>query len=244
MLHKKQQRLAGWSGLAVVAFAAFFLFFSPIHVAASQIHFDIDTLTSGTISWKGEKSDPLVGTNIQVDQVMGIDTPLNSGAVHDLPNGLLNFTTGALVSKSYSGNVYTFSFGPGGSLTLTGDVPGTTIVEDTQLIKNGSFILNEVTCVEFSPFFPMWSITFASFTDEKDDALLDYYGMPVVPYNGQFNISFEVPAGTNPLNGFTSSAVLSGDISNYPEVPIPAAVWLLGSSLIGLVVVRRRFVKS
>ncbi len=244
MLRKKQQRLAGGPGLAVVAIAAFFLFFSPIHAAASQIHFDIDTITTGTISWAGGDA-PLVGANIEVDQVMGLGTPSHAGVGHDLTKGLLNFTTGPMVNTSSSGNIYTWSFGQGGSLTLTGGVPViTTTDKDTELIYNGEFIFDTVTCVAFSPYLDKWCVTMASFTDKKNDALLNYYGMPIVPYTGQFNISFEVAAGTKPLDGFKSSEVLSGDISNYPQIPIPGAVWLLGSGLIGLVVVRRRFVKS
>jgi len=38
---------------------------------------------------------------------------------------------------------------------------------------------------------------------------------------------------------FTSDQIFSGDIVNQP-VPIPAAVWLFGAGLIGLVGVARR----
>ena len=75
LLGKQSQRVsAGWPGLVLVAIATFILVSSPMLAPASQIHFDIDTLTAGTISWAGGDS-PLVGTDIEVDQVMGLDTP-------------------------------------------------------------------------------------------------------------------------------------------------------------------------
>lgn len=103
----------------------------------------------------------------------------------------------------------------------------------------GEFSFCEVTYVDL-PGNQDWSVTFASFTDEKHEDLTNFYGMPSGLYNGNFNISFEVE-DSNPADGFASSDVLSGDISNYPIIPAPAAAWLLGSGLIGLVVVWRSF---
>ena len=49
------------------------------------------------------------------------------------------------------------------------------------------------------------------------------------------------PAGTNALNvTFSDGTVLSVDINVVPAVPVPAAVWLFGSGLLGLVGVARR----
>jgi len=44
-----------------------------------------------------------------------------------------------------------------------------------------------------------------------------------------------------PLNGGTTSGAVTG--TGTPVVPIPAAAWLLGSGLIGLALIRRRFRK-
>jgi len=60
--------------------------------------------------------------------------------------------------------------------------------------------------------------------------LTTFYGFPVGPYNGTFNLSFtpQVPVG----HTFTSRHVLNGDVTN--TIPEPASLLLLGSGLIGL----------
>ncbi len=245
LLGKQSQRVsAGWPGLVLVVIATFILVSSPMLAPASQIHFDIDTLTAGTISWAGGNA-PFVGTDIEVDQVMGLDTPNYSGVAYPLIDGELDFVTGKWQNYSEMGPIHRWTFAGGGSLTLTGGVDfgsdGTNIPAGTELMKDGEFSFNEVTWLDFYPGDEKWFITIASFTDYKNEDLLTHYGMPSVLYNGNFNISFEVQ-NTDPTDGFVSSRVLSGDISNYP-VPIPAAVWLLGSGLIGLVGLRRRRVE-
>jgi hypothetical protein len=76
-----------------------------------------------------------------------------------------------------------------------------------------------------------------AFTDTKHPELLAFYGLPDIGYVGGLNISFSTTA--NMGNLFTSDQIFSGDIINQP-VPVPAAVWLFGSGLIGLVGVARR----
>lgn len=68
--------------------------------------------SGGTVSWDGGSS-PLVGTNLPVAFVVGIGTPLNSGIPLAITGGILDFTSG-----SYSGAGW--SWGPGGSLDITG----------------------------------------------------------------------------------------------------------------------------
>jgi len=211
----------------------------------SQIHFDIDTVTTGSISWAGETA-PLVGSDIEVDQVMGLGTPNDPDVPYSLIDGEFDFETGNWSNHSHTGNVHRWTFSGGGSLTLTGgvDFPGDSwdIAYDAEQppeLMHGEFSFCEVTYVDL-PGAQNWSVAIASFTDTKHADLLGYYGMPSGLYNGNFNISFEVE-DTDPTDGFTSSDVLSGDISNYPIIPTPAAAWLLGSGLIGLVVVRRSF---
>ena len=142
------------------------------------------------------------------------------------------------------GQIHRWTFAGRGSLTLTGGVDfggaGTNIAEGTKLMKDGEFSFNEVTWLDFFPGENKWFVTIASFADYKDKDLLTHYGMPGGLYNGNCNISFEAE-DDNPTDGFTSSKVLSGDISNYPAVPIPGAVWLFGSGLIGLVGLGRKF---
>lgn len=60
---------------------------------------------------------------------------------------------------------------------------------------------------------------------------------------GNFTASWTAPVVGGPFNGQTGSWTITGTagpVGSTPEVPIPAAVWLFGSGLLGLVGVARR----
>src|SRR5262245_42575645 len=58
------------------------------------LDFGVIAPTPGTISYAGGAS-PLVGSGIQVDNVVGLSTPLNNGVLRNLFSAVLNFSTGA-----------------------------------------------------------------------------------------------------------------------------------------------------
>ncbi|MDY6988795.1 MAG: VPLPA-CTERM sorting domain-containing protein [Thermodesulfobacteriota bacterium] len=232
-------------GYSAIVIAILILFLSPTPGLPSQIHFDIDTPTTGSISWAGGEA-PLVGSDIEVDQVMGLGTPNYPDVAYSVTDGELDFQTGKCLDVIDEGPFYRWTFAGGGWITLTGGVDfdgdGSNIPTGT-LLMDGEFSFCEVTYMDFYGAEKKWSVTFASFTDDKAEGLTTHYGMPSGLYNGNFNISFEAE-DDDPTDGFESSDVLSGDISNYAIIPAPAAAWLLGSGLIGLVVVRRRLDKG
>ena len=204
--------------------------------AAPVLDFGVIAPTAGSISYAGGIA-PLVGTGIDVDNVTLIDsgTGLPIGPSHSIFLGSLNFSTGNLTSSSATGWV----FGPGGTITLSGSVD----VNDTPLNP-----ADDITGIIFSGTFQgasvgvfggSFKIAGASFTDEKNSDLLKAYGLPGGLYSGNFNISFN--AAGSPPNGFRSTAVLSGDVTNQaPAVPEPMTVLLLGSGLVGLGAVSRK----
>lgn len=211
--------------VAVGLILALGLSFTPATVKADTIiDFGIIAPTGGSIYYSGGVT-PLYGTGIDVDNVTGIGTPLNSGA----PNALalagyfLNFNTGNLVTTDSSH----WYFGPGGSITISDGI--TTLL-------TGTFTSMQVVAVG-----PAYKVAIPGFFDTKDPNLLAYFGLPDMIYSGNFNISFY--ALGLPPDGFTSGELLSGDISNTP-VPEPATMLLLGSGLIGLAQYgRKRFFK-
>jgi len=206
--------------------------------AASVLDFGIIAPTGGTISYAGAGA-PHVGVDIEVDNVVGLATPSNPNVARDLVDAKLSFTTGA------SSGVWTWGGGQGSSIQLVGgvDLNDDGDAADPGDIPIGSTLMSgEFGFASAAYFGGLFHITGSSFIDSKHNDLLEFYGLPSVLYSGNFNISFNAPF-TGQGEAFSSDMVLSGDITNTP-VPIPGAVWLLGSGMLGLVGVRRRFKKS
>ena len=81
---------------------------------AQMIDFSTGPAATGTISYAGG-SAPLVGANITETQVAGKSTPINNLVILAISNGVLSFATGASNGS--------WSWGPGGSISITGTVP-------------------------------------------------------------------------------------------------------------------------
>jgi hypothetical protein len=60
---------------------------------------------------------------------------------------------------------------------------------------------------------------------------------------GPFSLGLASPSGAVSFNSFEGGGAANGPYLDVQPVPIPAAAWLLGSGLLGLVAIRRRFKK-
>jgi hypothetical protein len=200
--------------------------------AAPVLDFDMTTPTPGSLSYSGAAA-PLIGNAIEVDGVVGKGTPDHNLLRSTCVACVLNLQTGNFVSYDAAQKIW--SFGPGGAITITGGVdftdnssiadiaPGSTLLQ-------GAFDAAQVIAVSTGIF--DFRIAAGAFDDVKHPTLLSFYGLPNVPYVGGFNLSF---SGTGVAGGaFHSTELHSGDIVNAPAVPLPAAIWLLGSALIGM----------
>ncbi|TPW10909.1 MAG: hypothetical protein FD130_2101 [Halothiobacillaceae bacterium] len=201
--------------------------------AATIIDMGFTVPTPGSIGYNGG-SAPLIGTNIEIDSIVAQSTPLHDSIASACVSCAMQFTSGSF--STYNAALQTWSFNGGGAISVVGgvdfsDVAYTDIALGSTLLS-GTFGSASVTKLPTGLF--DFRIAAGSFTDNKHPELLAYYGLPLnVPYEGGFNLSFSATPLTN--NGFASTVLYSGDLVNSPtEVPLPAAIWLLGSGLLAL----------
>ena len=197
---------------------------------AVELDFNISAPTSGTISYGGG-SGALIGSNIEVDNVVGLSTPANANVTSVCLSCLLNFNSGTLTGSG-SQNGGWWAFGSRGTISITGGVQlqgGTDILSGSTLLT-GSF--NNAFVQDLGSQF---KVTFGSFSDTKNADLLSYYGLtPGTPFQGALTLLFAAP-DNGAGSAFTSTSVFSGNVVNAPPtVPLPAAAWLFGSALVGL----------
>lgn len=207
------------------------LFVSPSAHAVS-LDFSINAPSPGSVSSAGGGA-PLLGSNIEVDKMIGLSTPANAGIEGICLSCTLNFTTGGLTSSGGG----TWNFGSGGSVTITGgaQLPGSPNIALGSTLLTGSFNSASIQDLGFQQFM----VSFGTFFDTKHPDLLAYYGLASgTPFEGAFSLLFSSP---NPAaNGaFASTTIFSGNVVNT-VVPLPAAVFLFGSGLAGLLAARGR----
>lgn len=237
MQHRQQNNFAWRLGLALVLGTALTGFFSP-SARAVELDFNISAPTSGTISYGGTGGG-LTGTNIEVDNVVGLSTPANANVTSLCLSCMLNFSSGTLAGSGGappSGvNNGWWRFGSGGSITITGGVQlqGSTDIPAGTTLLSGTFDSAFVQDLGSS-----FKVTFGSFTDTKHPDLLAYYGLAPSPFEGALTLLFG-SVNTGVGDAFTSTSVFSGSVVNTP-VPVPAALWLFGSGVVAFAGLARR----
>lgn len=201
------------------------------------LDFGIFTPTSGSVSY-ATAGGALVGSGIQVDNIVGLGTSSNSGVAVTCVNCFLNFTTGAFVGSS---STAPWQFGPGGSLSIVGgvDFNGDSVLDIPlgTTLMSGTFLGNPKVLGDGGV-----KVATGGYQDLKDSALLSFFGLPTNEgYHGAFNLQFWA-SGSSP-GTFASSQVRSGDFINAPlstPIPEPGTMLLLGSGLLAAGVAARR----
>jgi len=183
---------------------------------ATSLDFDVEGINStGMICWYGGAT-PLEGSGIEISQITG-----NNGQVIPVTGGLLNFNAGA--------NTGGWTFGSGGSITITGDIGS-----GTETLLAGTFISAQIVPVTGTQF----SIVIGGISNTNSADLTNDFQMPSGPYVGSI-VATTLAGSASPGWSFTCNTDLSGDVTDAPA-PLPAAAWLFTPALTGLIAMRSK----
>ena len=190
---------------------------------------------SGTVSYAGG-TDPLIGSAIQIEQILGIDTSSNPGVVGDCISCTVSFNTG---TASGTAGTWDWGAGAGNFLTITGgiDFPGGSPndIAAGSILLTGTFGSAEVIKSGTS-----FRISVLGFTDTKHQNILDEYGViQTGPFPGTGNVTFTVAGNPDVGDAFSSIGNITNvNVSNV--VPIPGTALLFGLSFAAFAVWRNK----
>lgn len=190
---------------------AILAFSSVASAALVDLNIDFAGIRGGSLD--GVTGGDATGTNIGIDVMSIAGAEFNGGAVaeYEVTNGALNFDTAA--------NTFVIS--------------GTVTIDNT--VVSGTLFDGGMVSASFTS--GLFDVFQTDGSGVMSNSLLTAIGEPVSSNPFAF-VGFSLESRDGTLN---STDVLSTSIGpRTPEVPIPAAVWLFGSGLIGLVGVARR----
>ncbi|MGH9334997.1 MAG: PEP-CTERM sorting domain-containing protein, partial [Vicinamibacteria bacterium] len=173
-------------------------------------------------------------TNIGFDFIVATDVPQNEGTVTCL-GCFLNFETGA---NTLTGPT-NYAWAPGGTFTITGEVPGVTPPGSTVLLS-GTFTLATAIGNNLPGNTQDFILFSGTGVDLKNSDLLAFFGLPADTLFQFGSTDISTTARIN-ANGTFVGNVDEADVTNTGlQVPEPGSMMLLLLGLGSLAAYRRR----
>ncbi len=200
----------------------------------AMIEFDDAGPSGGTISYNGDEGvGTLNGALIPFDTITGTGgTPLTCVGC------ILTFSTGANLTEPQIGdpfNAWTFGGGSTSSISIFGGTSGALLLPGGTELLTGTFSNAGNISVQSSG---STLQIIASGIDVKNSSLANHFGGQINPF--EFSITAQLnPVVFDETTGSFTGTVANVDLINNP-VPIPNAALLMGTGIMGLILIRRR----
>ena len=186
----------------------------------------------------GGGTNPLVGAGIQITEVTGEGTPVDSGDSPAVVGGLLSFTTGASTGG--------WNWGAGGTLTLTGCVQGVTGTgagHTCQAGDNSTVLLSDgFTSASITPIVGGVGITLGGLQGTMNPLVAAFFGVTTSfgPGSNFSDLVSGLPSAGASFTGLTSTLSGGNLVAQSPEGwSLSSSLGLFGFGLVLIVAARR-----
>lgn len=223
--------------LKAICFSILLCIFSVTANAAlisntTSINFNsLGGFNTGMVNYQ-ELGGALLGTNIDIGTISGIGTAANAGN-YTCQECKLNFATGNLIQADSSGSTYVFD--AGGFFEITGTILtgiGADIVSGITPLLMGEW----TAPITVNIFNGAITVSLGIGIDTKHPDLLDFFGETGNSFSFA-NTNISLADLLNPISAMATfeTNVIDANVTNISNVPLPGALWLLASGLMGLV---------
>jgi len=195
----------------------------------------LELLPTGSISYAGGNTDPLIGTDIQIRSVKGPDGIQHKvHLVGNLGAGLLNFETGQFEGMAGSALIFG-SNGPNDFIQISGTVPDAGVLgPPTPLLLSGT-LLGAIVDPQLGTI--KLGLEVGAGFDQQNPQLMAFFGLPADTRFFFTTLLFTPVINVDDGGGFSAN-VLSTTVTNTP-VPEPSTVILGLTSLAAIVGFRK-----
>jgi hypothetical protein len=209
----------GRTGRKTRAVAAAALLFGTTAEAGPVLKFDDPLAPGGTVTWTGPGAG-IVGSDIQFQSILGIDTPENAGVFLDCVGCAMNFLTGPATAQPAGGGIL-ITAATGGTLGVTGGVPARGVADGSVLVA-GTFADNPDQAI--GPGAEVGLFGGAGPLATFEHAIASFYGL-----GGQFGFAttdIQAIGAFDPATGVFTGEVVNADLNVIAPVAVRAP-WTL-----------------